>query len=90
MVAIEAAAAGLPIVATRRGSLPEIVRDGETGLLVNPYDPDDLAQKLLRLINDPGLRERLGTAAQTQVWRSFTQKRMVNEFESLCTEVNAV
>lgn len=52
--------AGLPVVATAVGGLPELVRDGETGLLVPPRDPAALAAALARLLDDEGLAERLG------------------------------
>jgi len=60
--AVEAMAAARPVVASRLGGLPFTVRDGETGLLCEPGNPDDLAAKLERLLDDPALRRRLGTA----------------------------
>ena len=59
----EAAAAGLPVVATTYGGNPEIVRDGESGLLVPPRDVSALAAVLLRLIRDENLREKLASGA---------------------------
>jgi len=59
---VEAMAAGVAVVATPVGAVPDIVRDGETGLLVPAGDVDTLTAALTRLVNDPGLRERLGTA----------------------------
>lgn len=55
----ESLVAGLPTVASRIGGIPDLVRDGETGFLVRPRDPRDLADKLLRVLEDPALRERL-------------------------------
>lgn len=60
IVLLEAMAAGLPVVASRVGGIPEVVVDGETGLLVEPGNPEDLASALLRLASDPDLRARMG------------------------------
>jgi glycosyltransferase involved in cell wall biosynthesis len=60
LAALEAMAAGRPVVATRVGALPEIVRHGETGFLVAPRAAGELADALERLAADPALREALG------------------------------
>lgn len=60
LVAVEALACGVPVVASRVGALGEIVLDGDCGLLVEPGDVQGLTQALDRLISDPGLRRRLG------------------------------
>jgi len=60
----EALAAGLPVVTTTVGSNAETVREGETGFLIPPGDPAALAEVLLRLAEDAGLRERMGAAAR--------------------------
>ena len=64
MAVVEAMAYGCPIVATRAGGIPEIIEDGTNGLLCNPRDPADLAQRLCALIADPALRRILGLAAR--------------------------
>ncbi|MBC6464928.1 glycosyltransferase [Actinomadura alba] len=61
---LEAMAAGLPVITTTVGGIPEIVTDGVTGLLVPPRDPAALADMIERVAADPGLRLRLGTAAR--------------------------
>ena len=63
---LEAAACGLPVVTTRVGNMPELIRDGENGFFVE-RDAADIAEKLRRLRDDPGLRERLGRAGRTAV-----------------------
>jgi glycosyltransferase involved in cell wall biosynthesis len=63
-VLTEAMAAGLPVVASDVGGIPEVVRHGETGLLVPPGDVAALAAALDRLVADPGLREHLAAGAR--------------------------
>lgn len=62
--AVEAMAAGRPVVASRIGGLPFTVADGATGLLCEPGDPADLARKLETLLDDPDLRQRMGLAGR--------------------------
>jgi glycosyltransferase involved in cell wall biosynthesis len=64
LIALEAAAHGVPFVATRVGGLPQAVRDGETGLLVPPRDPEALAAVLTALLRDPARRARMGARAR--------------------------
>jgi glycosyltransferase involved in cell wall biosynthesis len=68
---LEAMAAGLPVVASRVGGVPELVIDGETGLLVAPGDAYELAEALRRLFADAGLRQRLGDAGHVRVRERF-------------------
>ncbi len=62
--AVEAMAAGRPVVASRLGGLSFTVADGATGLLCEPGDPEDLARKIERLLDDPALREQMGQAGR--------------------------
>jgi glycosyltransferase involved in cell wall biosynthesis len=81
--ALEAAAAGLPLVAAAHGGLTEIVSDGETGLLVSPGDPAALAHALRRLADDPDLAARLGEAAAGDVRERFGRERMLAELHEI-------
>jgi glycosyltransferase involved in cell wall biosynthesis len=81
VAAAEASASGLAVVATRVGGIPEIVADGETGLLVPPEDPAALAKALERLIADPGLRSRLGRAGRRRIEELFRWERCVDRME---------
>lgn len=65
IVFLEAMAAGLPIVALRTAAIPEVVPDGETGLLVNPDRPEALREALIRLLRDHGLRAAMGRPARS-------------------------
>jgi phosphatidylinositol alpha-1,6-mannosyltransferase len=72
LVYAEAAHAGRPSIAGRAGAAPEVVIDGETGLLAIPDDPVAFASAALRLLEDPALADRLGLAAQERAARLYT------------------
>jgi glycosyltransferase involved in cell wall biosynthesis len=72
---LEAMAAGLPVVASRVGGVPEAVLDGRTGLLVRPGDPAELAAALERLVAEPALRRRLGAAGRARAEECFDLER---------------
>ncbi len=74
---MDAMAAGKAVVATTAGGLPEVVADGQTGLLVPPRDPEKLAQALLELLIDRKRRERFGRAAAELAARRFGMEKMV-------------
>lgn len=80
LVALEAAAAGKPVVASNIGGLPDIVVHEETGLLVPPGDRAGLTAALRRMLEEPGLRERLGAAASERV-AQFGPDAIVPRFE---------
>ena len=80
MTVIEAGAHGLPVVAARSGAFPEVVRHGETGLLVPPDDVEALAKALTQLVADRDLRQRLGKAGRARIAASFTVERMADRF----------
>jgi glycosyltransferase involved in cell wall biosynthesis len=68
---LEAMAAGLPVVASAVGGLPEMVSDGETGFLVAPGDAAGLGDALARLVADPALRARMGAAGRRRARERF-------------------
>jgi len=82
---LEAAACGIPAVTTRRGALPEIVRDGDTGILVDE-DPASLAAALGALLADGGRRARMGGAARQRALDRFTPARLAEAVERLYRE----
>lgn len=79
----EAMAAGLPVVATPVGGVPEIVLDNLTGFLVEPRSPARLGEALLKLLADPVLARRMGQAGRIHVAANFTLDQMVSRFEAL-------
>lgn len=83
---LDAMAAGLPVVATRVGGVPEIVKDGETGMLVPPRDPEALAHAMALLADDPGMRDRLGSNGRSLA-RSYDADRTAFRTRELYLEV---
>ena len=81
--AIEAMAAGLPVVASRVGGLLDLIDDGRTGLLVKPDDPSALADALESLLLSPAHAAKLGASAREEVTRRYSFDRMVRTFEDL-------
>jgi glycosyltransferase involved in cell wall biosynthesis len=82
-VLLEASSAGLPIVATDAGGTREVVRDGETGLLVPTDDLDSLAGAMHRAIGDEDLRRRLGSAARELIVREYGMDRFFHDYTDL-------
>lgn len=76
-------AAGLPVITTRVGHLAELVKDGETGLLVAPEDPVALAQAVIALINNPALRQRMGNAGRLEAEQHHSWTQAVNRIWQL-------
>jgi glycosyltransferase involved in cell wall biosynthesis len=87
LAALEAMAAGRPVIATAVDSLVEIVVHGETGFLVPPGNVKEFAGSLLMLARDPGLRERLGRQARQRAMRTFPLDRMVESTLGIYDEV---
>jgi glycosyltransferase involved in cell wall biosynthesis len=77
LVLLEAMSAGKPIVASRVSAIPEIVVDGETGLLVPPGDLHSLAQALLKVLQDPERGRRMGRKGRARLEREFGVEKMV-------------
>ena len=87
LVAAEAGAWGIPVVATHRGGLPEIVEHGETGYLVEPEPPKALADCLGDLVQSPEQRMEMGRAAHTRIRRHFSTEQMVDRLEEKLVQV---
>jgi glycosyltransferase involved in cell wall biosynthesis len=85
---IEAMALGRPAVVTRVGGVPEVLADGDQGLLVPPRDPAALADGLLRLLGDPGLRDRMGAAGRARA-ADFDIRKAVRRMEQVYADLLA-
>jgi N-acetyl-alpha-D-glucosaminyl L-malate synthase BshA len=82
LAAAEAMACGTPVVASRVGGLPEVITHGETGFLHAPDDVDGMAASALALLDDPGLRARIATAARAAIADRFCEGRIVPLYEA--------
>lgn len=86
---IEAAAAGVPAVATRVGGVPTVVRDGETGLLATAGDVDGIAAAVIALLRDPQRRARMGAAAREHACAGWSAERLLRDLRGLYAELAA-
>lgn len=83
---IEGAAAGLPLVGSRLGAIPEVVEDGVNGILVQPRDAEDLRRALDTLLCNPELRKRMGEAGRAMYECKFSLDRMMGQLQALYEE----
>lgn len=83
LVLVEAMFAGLPVVATRVGGIPTVVKQGETGFLVEPKAPAELAKRLLDLISNPSQRQSMGEMGLMRARAEFGAERYVRQFDEL-------
>jgi glycosyltransferase involved in cell wall biosynthesis len=83
---VESLAVGTPVIATRVGGVPEVLTDGENGLLVPPGDPDALAAAIRRFFEEPGLRGRLTRAAADSV-AGYGREEILTRIEAVLLEV---
>lgn len=82
-VALEASAAGVPLVATAVGGTPEVVADAVSGLLVSSGSPERLAEALGRLLSDAELRAKLGDGGRERMWAEFTFEAQAQRYADL-------
>lgn len=86
---LEAMACARPAVCTAVGGIPEMIVDGETGFLVPPGDPERLAARLLEVLSNPGLAQRMGRAARDRVQTQFSLEHSVRAAQHAIEEVVA-
>ena len=87
IVAIEAAAAGLPVVASRVPGLTEVVRHKETGVLCDLHDIAGMVEAVKTLIEDESMRSQMGAAGRQWVSENFSEEHMVQEYLDVYTDV---
>ena len=80
---LEAQSSGLPVVATRVGSLPDLVPEPQTGLLAEPGNPDALAGGIKIMLDQPATLRRMGRAARDHVVRRFDIERMIDRYQAV-------
>jgi glycosyltransferase involved in cell wall biosynthesis len=86
---LEAMAAGLPVVATNVGGVPEVVEDGATGIIVPPKDCSALTRGIARLLRDPELRRAMGRSSARRAASRFSMAKMVEDYEHLFSGLGA-
>ncbi len=82
----EAASSGRPVIAGRTGGIPEAIKDGETGLLVDAERPAEVAEAVRRLLREPKLARRLGTAARREIERFYNWDRVARDLAAVAAE----
>jgi glycosyltransferase involved in cell wall biosynthesis len=87
MTILEAMAASRPVIATRVGAIPTVIKDGETGLLVDPSDVNGLRDALVRLLTDSGFCRRIGSAGHDWVSGNYTSEAMALKYRAMYDEV---
>ncbi len=86
---LEGMAAGLPVVATRVGGIPEAVCDGRTGILVPPRSPEEFAHSVLRIMTDRDRMRSMGTEGKRRARTRFTSRRVIGAHEALYRKLGA-
>ena len=77
----------IPAVATAVGGIPEIVKDGETGMLVPPRDPERMAGAVIGLLKDKEKRFAMGRAAKEWIKSNFNEEKMVSDIDNIYKEL---
>lgn len=84
---LEAMACGKPVIASRVGSIPETVTEGQTGYLVDPGQPSQVAERLAELLRNPQQAAAMGRAGREWVVTNYSVERMVRGYEDLMTDI---
>jgi len=87
---MEAQLSGLPVVATRHAGIPEVVIDGETGVLVEEGDVRGMSVAIERLLQDPALCTQLGAAGRCHVEQGYTQEKHLKDLSRFLIQIHAM
>jgi glycosyltransferase involved in cell wall biosynthesis len=88
LVLLEAMASGVPVIGTGVGGIPDIIKNGETGLLAHQRNPHDLAEKILRLLDDEALRRKLAEKGADFVMKEFSWTVVAEKFKTIYEEAS--
>ena len=83
LIYVEAMMHGKPVIGCKAGGIPEVVNNGKTGILIEPYNVNQLVDGLLRLLNDPQMRQDMGQNARRLCEEKFSFDRMASNTEHL-------
>ena len=83
---LEAMATELPVVGTRVGGIPELIQDGDTGIVIEPANPVALAEALTRLLYDEDVRRSMGRKGRERVLALHTMERMIEQTQQVIIE----
>jgi glycosyltransferase involved in cell wall biosynthesis len=86
LVIIEAMSRGLPVVSTPMGAIPDIVRDGVTGYIVESRNSEELAERIIRLVRNKSERETMGANAVKDFYRMYTEKHWIERLDQVINE----
>jgi phosphatidylinositol alpha-1,6-mannosyltransferase len=89
LVFVEAALRGKPVIGGRSGGVPDAVIDGQTGILVDPHDPAEIAEAVTRLFTEPELAARLGRDGRRRALDELTWPRYTEQFDRVLAQVVA-
>jgi glycosyltransferase involved in cell wall biosynthesis len=90
LVIFEAQACGKPVVASAVGSIPNVITDGQTGLLCSPGDLAGFAERILRLFRSPGLCRSIGEAARVSVRAHHSAEAMTEKYISALDRIRSI
>ena len=82
MIVVEAMSQGLPVIATKVGGIPEIITHGETGLLVAPDNPDELAHNVKKIIENPILYNKIRINGIELIRKNYLQEKIIDQLET--------
>ncbi|MBI2673848.1 MAG: glycosyltransferase family 4 protein [Candidatus Zambryskibacteria bacterium] len=77
---LEASASGRPVISTPYGGAKEVIEDGVTGYIIDPFKPDELAEKIIDLLKDPRKAEKFGKAGYQRIEREFSLEKLTNRY----------
>ena len=83
---VEAGAAGLPVLSTRHGGIPDVVVDGRTGFLVDEHDVSGMAARMVDVLTQPQLAGRLGRSGRQRIERCFSIERSIGQLDAIISD----